>query len=36
MLIDLIEQKLSAPALRSFSPVYRAGNSVAPPRRNGK
>ena len=31
MLIDLIEQKLSAPALRSFSPVYRPGNSVASP-----
>ena len=32
MLIDLIEQKISAPALRSFSPLYRPGNSVAPPR----
>lgn len=33
MLIDLIEQKLTAPALRSFAPVYRAGKTVAPPGR---
>lgn len=36
MLIDIIEQKLTAPALRSFSPIYRPGDSVAPPGRTGK
>ena len=35
MLIDLIEQKLSAPALRCFAPVYRPGNTVASPRTAG-
>ena len=36
MLIDLIEQKLSAPALRCFMPVYRPGKTVASPRTAGE
>ncbi|WP_277201380.1 LacI family DNA-binding transcriptional regulator [Victivallis vadensis] len=35
MLIDLIEQKLSAPALRCFMPVYRPGKTIASPRTAG-
>ena len=35
MLIDLIERKAAAPVVRSFSPLLRTGQTVAPPRKPG-